>query len=82
MLKGINLSKQIGMYRATLCEGITSFYWETSRRDLELLVFVRIAGLEKRKRDLELPTCASCIFPTNDADGNYFMRYITVWIIV
>lgn len=48
-VKRIDLSKQIGMYRATLCEGITSFYWETSRRDLELLVLVRIAGLEKRK---------------------------------
>lgn len=53
-VKRINLSKQIGMYKATLCEGITSFYWETSRRDLELLVFVRIAGFEKRKSDLEL----------------------------
>jgi hypothetical protein len=76
-VKRINLSKQIGMCRGRLCEGVKSFYWETSKRGLGAPCFCTYCRGEL------LHMCFLCFFPTNVTDdGNRLMRYITVWIII
>jgi hypothetical protein len=61
-VKRINFHKQIGMYRSRVCEGVASFYCGTPKMNLELLVFVCIAGFEKMEKGKLPHMCFLCFF--------------------
>jgi hypothetical protein len=75
-VKWINLHKQIGMYRGRLCEGIMSFYWETSNMTWSFMFLYILQSLKNWESEAASHVLLVC-FPANITnDGDYVMRCI------